>query len=74
MYTTMLCKNNRPTLITNPRYNTKHISLSFKKKKPKAKTKTKTTYHVMHECNAMQILKAKRKQKYQKKLSQRVLR
>ena len=48
-------------------YNTKHIFPSFfffflKKKKKNLKGITKTTHHEMHECYAVQILKAKREQ------------
>ena len=59
----MLCKNNMANLDYKSKINnTKHVFPSspfiyllflFKKKK---------TYHEMHECYAMQILKAKRKQ------------
>ena len=63
----MLCKDNMASLVNKfKKKNAKHIFPSFsffiylfflKKKKTKTKTKTKTTYHEMHECYAMQILK-----------------
>ena len=67
----MLCKDNRPTLITSPRYIIQNIFLLhlFKKKKLLLlKGIAKTTHHEMHECNAMQILKAKRKQNIKRRM------
>ena len=67
----MLCKDNRSTLITNPRYIIQNIFLL--PPPPPFKGITKTTYHEMHECNAMQILKAKRNKTSKEEWSQRVL-
>ena len=72
MYIDMLCKDNMANLNYTSRIcNTKHIPFFFFLKKI-----TKTTYHEMHECNAMQILKAKKTNNKTPKeeRSQRVLR
>ena len=69
----MLCKDNMPTLITNPRYIIQNISLFplfFLFFFFKLKEKTKTTYHEMHECNAIQILEAKRNKTSKEEWSQ----
>ena len=63
----MLCKDNMPTLITNPRYiiqNTFFLS-PFIFYFFILKGIAKTTYHKMHEFYPMQILKAQKKTKQQ---------
>ena len=58
----MLCKDNMANLDYKSKiYNAKHIFPSFLLFYF-LKEIIKTTYHEMHECYAMQILKARRKQ------------
>ena len=58
----MLCKDNRPTLITNPRHIIQN-TFFFPFYLFILKGIAKSTYHEMYECYAMQILKAQKKTK-----------
>ena len=65
----MLYKDKKPTLITNPRYIIQNIFLlHLFFLLLLLKGIAKTTYHEMHECNAMQILKIERKQNIKRRM------
>ena len=70
----MLCKDNMASLDYKSKINNaKHIFPSSPPPPFLIKGITKTTYHEMHECYAMQILKTKNK-RAKGEWSQRILR